>query len=128
MSDDQPTGFLGRLRRLAGSAVGMLECRVSLFATELEEDLLQLGTGLILLMLAALFLAFGLLALLAFVTVLLWDSHRLLALGLCTTIFVVAGLWCATLAARKLKSGKEFLGSTRAEFEKDRKAFSRSEP
>lgn len=124
---DSALGFLGRLRRIAASALGMVESRISLFATELEEDILQLGTGIILLMLAALFLAFGLFALLAFLTVLLWDNHRLLALGACTAIFFGASLWCAVRSARKLKSGKPFLGATRAEFEKDRDAFGRSE-
>jgi len=128
MRDEQPSGFLGRLRRLGASALGMIECRVALFATELEDNLLQLGTGLILLMLAALFAAFTLFALLAFITVLLWDSYRLLALGVDTAIFLTLTLWCATLAAKRLGSGKNFLAETRAEFERDRQAFGRSRP
>lgn len=118
-------GFFARLRRLAASSLEMLECRISLFATELESDLLRYGKGLILLLLAALFAAFTLLALLALITVLLWDSHRLLALALSTCSFGGLALWCATLAARRLCSDKPFLADTRAEFEKDRQAFDR---
>lgn len=106
----------------------MLECRIGLFATELEGDLLRVGKGLILLFLAALFGAFMLLTLLALLTVLLWESHRLLALGLSAATLLLATLWCATLAARRLVGGKAFLAHTRAEFEKDRQAFGRSEP
>jgi uncharacterized membrane protein YqjE len=106
----------------------MLECRIGLFATELESDLLRVGKGLILLLLAAIFGAFMLLTLLALLTVMLWETHRLLALSLSAACLLFAAVWCASLAARRLTSGKTFLAQTRAEFEKDRQAFSRSEP
>ena len=99
-----------------------------MFATELESDLLRVGKGLILLLLAAIFGAFMLLTLLALLTVMLWETHRLLALTLSAACLLFAAVWCASLAARHLTSGKTFLAQTRAEFEKDRQAFSRSEP
>jgi uncharacterized membrane protein YqjE len=42
--------------------------------------------------LAALFIGFGVVFLLIFLTVLFWDSHRLLALGLATTVLLAAGV------------------------------------
>jgi len=125
MSEDQSPGLIGRLRRVAASSLYLVECRINLFATELESDLTRLGKGMILLMLAALFGAFTLLTLLAFMTVLLWDNHRLLALGLSTLCFGGLAVWCATIAAQKLLSAKSFLENTRTEFEKDRSAFGR---
>lgn len=128
MHTDSAPGLVARLRRIAASSLAMLECRIGLFATELEGDLLRVGKGLILLLLAALFGAFMLLTLLALLTVLLWDSHRLLAIGFSAAALLLATLWCATLAARRLVGSKAFLAHTRAEFEKDRQAFTRSEP
>jgi hypothetical protein len=59
--------------------------------------------------LAALFIGFGIVFLLIFLTVLFWDSHRLLALGLATTVLLAAGVWAGTRAATRLRAGSRLL-------------------
>lgn len=115
---------MARLRRLAASSLGMVSCRIALFATELEEDILRLGAGVVHLVLAAIFFAFFVFALLAFLTVLLWESHRLLALGLSMLVLFGLALWSAIQAALRLRPGHPVLAQTRAEFVRDLDALS----
>ena len=119
MNETQNPGLLGRLRRLAASSLGMVSCRIALFATELEEDLLRLGAGVVHLVLAAIFFAFFVFALLAFLTVLFWEDHRLLALGLSTLVLLGLAIWSVFKAARRLRPGHPVLAQTRAEFVRD---------
>lgn len=128
MDEPQNLGLLARLRRLASSSLGMVSCRIALFATELEEDILRLGAGVVHLVLAAIFFAFFVLVLLAFLTVLFWDDHRLLALGISTLIFLGLALWSVFLAARRLRPGHPILAQTRIEFSRDLDAVTRNEP
>ena len=128
MSDAPSGGVLDTLRGLLVTGIALAKVRLELLSTEVREEKARLlailaygGAAIFLLAVGAVFLA-------VFLTVLLWDSHRLLALGVSTGCLLAAALWCATLAARHLYSGKPFLGNTRAEFEKDRQALTRGEP
>ena len=77
--------------------------------------------------LAALFVGFGIVFLMAFLTVLFWDSHRLLALGLATTGLFLAGIWAATRAAARLRAGSRLFAASLAEIAQDREALRRKE-
>ena len=61
--------------------------------------------------------------LLAFLTVLFWDSHRLLALGIATTGLLLAGVWAGTRAAARLRAGSRLFASSLAEIAQDREAL-----
>ena len=92
MSDPAPTRLGESLRGLADSGLATLQTRLELFSVELKEEKLRAGSFLFDTVLAALFVGFGIVFLLIFLTVLFWDSHRLLALGLATTVLLAAGL------------------------------------
>jgi len=122
------SGLLGSLRRLLASAVAMAETRLELLVTELEEERLHLlalvGYGV-----AAFFmLGIGLLFLVIFLTVLFWDSHRLLALGAFTAVFLLGGAAAAYLALRHAHTKKRLFASTLAELRRDREALSADAP
>ena len=95
------SGVGARLRGYAADALGILQTRLELLATEVAEERLRLGTFLGYAATAFFFLGFGALMLALFFTVLLWDSHRLLALGIFTALFltigIVAGPGCRAL-------------------------------
>jgi len=123
MSDPAPTRLGESLKGLADSGLATLQTRLELFSVELKEEKLRASGFLFDTVLAALFIGFGVVFLMAFLTVLFWDSHRLLALGLATTGLFIAGVWAATRAAGRLRSGSRLFASSRAEIAQDREAL-----
>ena len=116
--------------RLADSLHGIVDAglqtaqtRLELLAVELQEEKLRL-TGLALnTVLAGLLLGFGLVFLMVFLTVLFWEEHRLLALGVSTAVCLRGGLLAASNAARAFRSGTKLFSASLAEFARDRAAL-----
>ena len=123
MSDSAPTRLGESLKGLADSGLATLQTRLELFSIELKEEKLRASGFLFDTVLAALFIGFGVVFLMAFLTVLFWDSHRLLALGLATTGLFIAGVWAATRAAARMRSGSRLFSSSLAEIAQDREAL-----
>lgn len=123
MSDPAPTRLGESLKGLADSGLATLQTRLELFSVEIKEEKLRAGGFLFDTVLAALFIGFGVVFLMAFLTVLFWDSHRLLALGLGTTGLFIAGVWAATRAAGRLRSDSRLFASSLAEIAQDREAL-----
>jgi uncharacterized membrane protein YqjE len=110
----------GRLRAYAAEAIGILQTRLELIATELQEEKLRLGALLGFAAAAFFFLGFGFILLALFLTVLLWDSHRLLALGIFTALFLAGGLLAALAAARIGRQGSRLFAASISELAQDR--------
>ena len=116
--------------RLAESLHGIIDAglqtaqtRLELLAVELQEEKLRL-TGLALnTVLAGLLLGFGLVFLMVFLTVLFWEGHRLLALGISTAVCIGGGLIAASNAARAFRSGTKLFSASLAELARDRAAL-----
>lgn len=116
--------------RLAESLHGIIDAglqtaqtRLELLAVELQEEKLRL-TGLALnTVLAGLLLGFGLVFLMVFLTVLFWEEHRLLALGISTAVCIGGGLIAASNAARAFRSGTKLFSASLAELARDRAAL-----
>ncbi|HNE15556.1 MAG TPA: phage holin family protein [Rhodocyclaceae bacterium] len=123
MSDSAPPRLGESLRGLADTGLGVLQTRLELFAVELKEEKLRVGSFLFDTVLAALFIGFGIVFLLAFLTVLMWDEHRLLALGLATAGLFTAGIYAATRAATRLRAGSRLFAASLAELAQDRDAL-----
>ena len=109
-----------RLRGYAAGALGILQTRLELLATEVQEEKLRLGSLLGYAALAFFFLGFGAILLALFITVLLWDSHRLLALGMFAALFLAIGLFAALVAARIGRQGSRLFAASIAELAQDR--------
>lgn len=123
MSDSAPSRLGESLKGLADSGLATVQTRLELFAVELKEEKLRAGSFLFETVLAALFVGFGIVFLLVFITVLLWENHRLLAFGLATAALLVAGVWFASRAAIRLRSGSRLFASSLAELAQDREAL-----
>ena len=114
-------GSLGsRLRGFIAGALSILQTRLELLATELQEEKLRLGTLLGYAAAAFFFLGFGAVMLALFFTVLLWDSHRLLALGVFTALFLAIGLIAALAAWRLARQSSRLFAASIAELAQDR--------
>ena len=114
-------GSLGsRLRSSIAGALGLLQTRLELLATEFQEEKLRLGSLLGYAAAAFFFLGFGAVMLALFLTVLLWDSHRLLALGIFTALFLAIGILAALAAARIGRQGSRLFAASISELAQDR--------
>lgn len=90
----------GPLRRLGVSLLTLGRIRLELFAIEVHEEKERIAGVLLWAVFAALLAGFGLLMLTVLITVALWDSYRLLALGVSTAVLLAA----AGFAVVKLKA------------------------
>jgi uncharacterized membrane protein YqjE len=116
-------GLFESLRRLLHTALELGQVRLELLVADLEFEKLRLIEVALRALLGLLLLGLGLLLLIAFVLVLLWDSYLLQALGVLTVLCVTGGLLLLQAAKRRLVRGDELFAATRAEFERDQAAL-----
>lgn len=119
MEPDKPRG----LRGLIANGVAIAQTRLELLAVEAQEERLRISEILFNTILAALFIGFGCVLLAVLVTVWLWDSHRLLTLGLFTLLFLLAGWLSASRAASAVRQGSRLFAASLAELARDRDAL-----
>jgi uncharacterized membrane protein YqjE len=121
---DSPSrgGLLASLRGLVASGLALLQNRLELLAVELQEEKTRAVSLAAYSVAAVILLGAGAVFLAVFVTVLLWESNRLLALGVFSALFLGGGIICL-LAVRRLAQMPSalFVGSL-AELAKDRAA------
>ena len=111
------------LHGIVDAGLQTVQTRLELLAVELQEEKLRL-TGLALnTVVAGLLLGFGLVFLMVFLTVLFWEEHRLLALGISTAVCIGGGLIAASNAARAFRSGTKLFSASLAELARDRAAL-----
>jgi uncharacterized membrane protein YqjE len=116
-------GLLGSLRGLLATGLALLQNRFELLAAELEEEKLRLLGIIAYGALAVLLFCVGLVFLAIFLTLLWWDSHRLLVVGICTLAFLL-GSWIALrLAQRQSRSESRLFAASLAELKQDREAL-----
>ena len=120
-------GLLASLRGLLATALALAQTRFELLATEVEEEKLRLlgilaygAVAVLLLSVAAVFLAI-------FLTLLWWDSHRLLVIGACALAFLLGGTGALLMAQRQARSGSRLFAASVAELQQDRQAL-RADP
>lgn len=117
--------LLESLRNLAKTFVALVQTRIELFASEIDEERTRLAR-IVVLALTALFCA-GLAVVLCvlLVAVLFWENNRLLALGVLAGFFALGGL-AALLALRSaVRQRPKFLSATLAELRKDERELER---
>lgn len=127
MSETRKPRLANSLRGFLDNGLQTVQTRLELLALELQEEKLRLGSLVLNVLLSALLLAFGIVFLLIFLTVLFWDEHRLVALGISTVVCIGAALFTASNAAREIKRGSRLFASSLAEIARDREALRRDE-
>ncbi len=111
------------LHGIVDAGLETVQTRLELLGVELQEEKLRL-TGLALnTVLAGLLLGFGLVFLMVFLTVLFWEEHRLLTLGISTALCLGGGLMAARNAAHAFRSGTKLFAASLAELARDRAAL-----
>ncbi len=114
------SGLLDSFRKLALTLTGVLQTRLGIFATELEEAKLQLSQLLLLGLVALFCLGLGIVLLAVFFVVLFWDSYRLAVLGVMAGFFLGMGIFAVLALRAKTAENTKMFSATLAELAKDR--------
>jgi uncharacterized membrane protein YqjE len=113
------------LRRLGASLLTLGRIRLELFAIEAQEEKERIAGLLLWAVFAALLAGFGLLLLVLLVTVALWDSHRLIALGGGTVALMAAAVFAVLKVRRLIDQPASLFQSSIGELRQDADALRR---
>ena len=117
-------GLFASTKGLLGTGVTLLHNRLELLGVELAEERVRLVSLLAYGAAAVLCILAGLIFFAIFLTVLLWESNRLLALGAFSALFLGDGIASLMLAMSLARSGSKLFSASLAELRKDREALS----
>ncbi|NMG44776.1 hypothetical protein GPA22_13690 [Aromatoleum toluvorans] len=123
MAEERQQRLAGSLRGFLDAGLATAQTRLELLAVEAQEEKLRLAALLFNILLSAVFLGFGVVFLAVFLTVLFWEGHRLLALGLGMVALLGAGVLTARNAAREIKRGSRLFAASLGELARDRDAL-----
>lgn len=119
----QSSGLFSSLCGFATTGVALVRTRLELLRVEAKEEVGRLS-GLIWWGIAAVMLGVGgMLFLAVFITVLLWDSQRLLALGIFSALFLFAALIAGVMATRLARRPSQLFAATLTELHHDEAAL-----
>ena len=117
--------LLESLRGVAKTVVALVQTRIEIFASEIDEGRARIGRILLLTVVALFCLGLALVLGVLLIVVLFWDNNRLLALAILTGVFALGGV-VALLALRSaIRDRPKFLSATLAELRKDQKELER---
>lgn len=125
MTEPASPGLFSALRGTLATGLALLGNRLDLLGTELAEEkartlsLLAWGAA------ALILLGAGLVFLAVFLTVLFWDSHRLLALGVFAALFLAGGGGALAMTIGLARKSSPVFAASLAELGKDREALLR---
>ncbi len=116
----RPERLAVSLKGFVASLIEIVHVRLELITVEARDEALRLTELLVYGALAIAFLTFGIAFLAVLLTVLLWDSHRLLVLTLFSTLFITLGVVAAVIARARMAEGTRLFASTLDELKRDR--------
>ncbi len=114
--------------RLGATLVAILQTRLELAATELEEEALRLAGYMLLALLSLFLLSIAIMLLTFFVVLLFWDQHRLEAVLGMALLLTLLGAAVAFKVRSSLARKPRMLAATFAELNKDAEFVKRSAP
>jgi uncharacterized membrane protein YqjE len=114
------TGLLESLRTLGKTFLAVLQTRLEIFASEIDEQGALLARIAVLAAVAALCLGLAVILVVLFVAVLFWDTNRLLAIGAMAAIFAAGGIIACLMLRSAIARRPKLLAATLAELRKDK--------
>jgi uncharacterized membrane protein YqjE len=118
-----PRSTAGSLRSMAAAALALLQVRLGLLAVEVQEERVRVGALLGWGAAAFFFLGFGSVFLGLMLTVLWWDSHRVVALAVFSAVFLCAGAFAAVTVRRLSRLGSQLFAASLEGLRRDREAL-----
>jgi uncharacterized membrane protein YqjE len=120
-------GLFASLKGLFGTSLALVQNRLQLLGVELAEERLRLLSLVTYGAVAFICLSAGLVFLAVFLTVLFWESHRLLALGVFSALFLGAGIATLLMALSYARAGSMLFKASLAELAKDSEALAQGD-
>ena len=120
-------GVSGPARRLAASLLALGRIRLELLALEVEEEKERLAALMFWAVLGALLTGFSAVLVVMFVTVALWDSHRLAVLGVSALLFGSAAGWAVWQVRQRSAQGPSLFRASIGELRQDAAALDPSQ-
>lgn len=118
----------GPVRRLGASLLALGRIRLELLAIEVHEEKERVAALLLWSVLTALLAGFGAVFAAVFVTVALWDTHRLAALGVSTLLFAGLSVVGVVRLRRLVGGGSTLFSSSLAQLHEDSAALRQGPP
>jgi uncharacterized membrane protein YqjE len=118
-------GLLESLRDLAATFIALVQTRIEIFASEVDEERTRLARITVLALTALFCLGLAIVLLVLLVAVVFWDEHRLLAVGLLAAFFALCGLGALLSLRSTVRKRPRFLSATLAELRKDEQELGR---
>lgn len=118
-----PPGIFASLRGFAATSVALLRARLELLKVEAQEEAGRLVRLLVWGIAATLLGVAGLVFLAVFLTVLWWDSHRLLALGIFSALFIASAALAIASALKLARQGSALFSASLSELRSDEDAL-----
>ncbi len=128
MSESAPSskGLLQSLTHLTGTLIGVVQTRLSLLATDVEQGNQQLMAMLALALTAAFSVGVGIVLTTLVIVLAFWDNHRILVLGVLASLFLLAGIGTWRLALHRMRTQPRPFAASLLELGKDRQFLTRS--
>ena len=109
------------MKVLAATLLAIAHTRLELLSTELEEQWVWLSSMLVWTLVALFCAGLGVVLATLFVVLALWDTHRLLALGIPAILFLLGAAVAWLVVLRKARAKPRLFAGSLTELSKDRK-------
>ena len=114
-------GLFDSLKVLTATLIAIAHTRLELFSTELEEERVRLSSMLVWTLVALFCAGLGVVLATLFVVFVLWDTHRLLALGIPAILFLLGAALAWLVVRGKARAKPRLFAASLTELSKDRK-------
>lgn len=115
-----PTGLFRSLTQLLSTIVGLVQTRLELLATEVQEEVHRASELLLWSFIAILGAGTALFFIGLTIIIAFWDTNRLTAAIIVTAAYLLVPLVCFLTIRHKMRTRPRLLDATRAELKKDR--------
>ena len=111
------------MKVLAATLLAIAHTRLELLSTELEEQRVWLSSMLVWTLIALFCAGVGVVLATLFVVIALWDTHRLLALGIPAILFLLGAALAWLIVLGKARAKPRVFETSLGELSKDRREF-----
>jgi uncharacterized membrane protein YqjE len=117
---NRPGGLFGSLKALGATLIAVALTRLELLSTEAEEEWMRIGSILKWSAVVGVCAGLGVFFIVLFIILLLWDTHRLLAVGVPAVLFILAAVVASRIVLAKIRAKPRPFSASLAELAKDR--------
>jgi uncharacterized membrane protein YqjE len=117
---ERTAGLLASLQRLLTTFIEILQTRVDILSTELEEEVYRVQQLLVYVLMSLFFLGLGLVLVTLLVVMAFWETNRLYVLAGFAVSYLGIGAITALAVIHKIRSRPRLFSTTLSELGKDR--------